>query len=76
MTIFDAQSIHQAVLDTLSAVDIPPDHRNAFALVGRSDGTVNAVLATKLSNVWTVEATFAVAPGQKPEAGVMIKATW
>ena len=76
MPIFDSKSLNDAITKQLNDSAIPADHRNAFAIIATSDGTVKGVLSTKVNTHWEIDSIFSVAPGKPIEGGVQVKATW
>jgi hypothetical protein len=75
MTIFDAASVHSAVVSALQDADVPPDHRNALTVVATPDG-VKAVLSTKVGDHWQVDGVVGVSSDKHVDGGVQVKATW
>jgi len=76
MTIFDSKSLNDAMTKQLADAAIPANHRNAFAIVATSDGTVKGVLTTKVNEHWEIDSIFSITPGKPVEAGLQVKATW
>ena len=73
---FDAVALQSAVSKALTDAHVAPGHTNAFALVVTSDRRVQAVLSTKVNDVWEIDSVITAGVGVPLEAGVMVKATW
>lgn len=76
MSIFDSKGLNAAVSQQIKDAGIPDDHKNAFAIIGTTDGGVKGVLTTKVGEHWQIDQVFSVAKDKKFEGGVQIKATW
>jgi len=76
MTMFDMTSLHDQINQALDAEAIPAGHTNAIVLAATTGGGVKAIVATKIGNVWEIDAMLNAKRGAKLDAGVQVKATW
>lgn len=76
MSIFDSQSLANAVSSTLAGASVSADHRNAFVLVATTGGGVQAALSTRIGSCWDVELVGRGGRGQPVEGGVQVVKTW
>jgi hypothetical protein len=77
MTLFDPASLHTQVLEALAAANIPEGDTHAFAFAAASDGTVKAVISTRVGDSpWQIDLVGTIAKGHQPEGGVQVKASW
>jgi hypothetical protein len=76
MTMFDAGSLHAAVVQALADAAIPEGDTHALALVATTDGRVQAVISTRFGGAWQIDLVAAVQKGHPIEGGVQVKASW
>jgi hypothetical protein len=76
MTIFDSQSLANAVASSLAGAGVPSDHKNAFVLVATTEGGVQATFSTRVGDGWNVELIGRASKWSKIEGGVQVVKTW
>lgn len=76
MTVFDAASLHTAVVQALADAAIPAKDTHAFALVATSDGRVKAVVSMRVGDTWEIDSVVTIAKGHRVEGGIQVKTSW
>ena len=77
--IFEHQALQRQIHDALASAEVDATHRNAVVLVGTIDqgvGHISGAYVHRLDETWQIAAVFGIQSGERPRAGVEIKATW